>query len=113
MYCKYCGKQIDDDSVFCNFCGENQYSLQEDVKRTKSRKTNIADFLASFFKEVFILASIIIGYILLLAGICYVFNINEGRDFWVAIVLPPTIIIIGRYAFLLSKWIKKNKSKSQ
>lgn len=22
MYCKYCGKQIDDDSRFCNHCGK-------------------------------------------------------------------------------------------
>lgn len=24
MYCKYCGKQIADDSAFCQYCGENQ-----------------------------------------------------------------------------------------
>ena len=24
MYCKYCGKLIDDDSVFCRFCGKRQ-----------------------------------------------------------------------------------------
>ncbi len=23
MYCKFCGKQIDDNSTFCNFCGKN------------------------------------------------------------------------------------------
>ncbi len=23
MFCKYCGKQIDDNSTFCNFCGKN------------------------------------------------------------------------------------------
>lgn len=21
MYCKYCGKKIDDDSLFCQYCG--------------------------------------------------------------------------------------------
>lgn len=29
MYCKYCGKQIDDDSKFCNLCGK---SLLEHVE---------------------------------------------------------------------------------
>lgn len=24
MYCKNCGKQIDDDSKFCNYCGTEQ-----------------------------------------------------------------------------------------
>ena len=23
VHCKYCGKEIDDDSVFCKFCGKN------------------------------------------------------------------------------------------
>jgi uncharacterized membrane protein YvbJ len=23
MYCKYCGKEIANDSVFCQFCGKN------------------------------------------------------------------------------------------
>lgn len=23
IHCKYCGKEIDDDSVFCKFCGKN------------------------------------------------------------------------------------------
>ena len=23
VHCKYCGKDIDDDSVFCKFCGKN------------------------------------------------------------------------------------------
>lgn len=24
MYCRFCGKQIVDDSIFCNYCGEKQ-----------------------------------------------------------------------------------------
>lgn len=27
MFCKYCGKQIDDDSTFCSFCGLKQSAL--------------------------------------------------------------------------------------
>ena len=23
MYCKYCGKKIDNDSIFCSYCGKN------------------------------------------------------------------------------------------
>ena len=24
MYCRYCGKEIDDDAVYCRYCGKNQ-----------------------------------------------------------------------------------------
>ena len=30
MYCKYCGQQIDDDSLFCNHCGK-QLAIPENV----------------------------------------------------------------------------------
>lgn len=33
MYCKHCGKEIDDESVFCNKCGEKQDNLNS--KNTK------------------------------------------------------------------------------
>ncbi len=33
MYCKFCGKQIDDNSRFCKFCGK---------KLVETRKVNIA-----------------------------------------------------------------------
>ncbi len=28
MYCKYCGKEIDDNSTFCKECGKNQQESQ-------------------------------------------------------------------------------------
>ena len=29
MYCKYCGKQIDDDSVYCRYCGKKVVENKE------------------------------------------------------------------------------------
>lgn len=26
MYCKHCGKEIDDNSTFCKYCGKSQGS---------------------------------------------------------------------------------------
>ena len=39
MYCSQCGKQIEDDSVFCTFCGEKQKLISDsklDAKRACS-----------------------------------------------------------------------------
>ena len=36
MYCFNCGKEIDDDSEFCPFCGTH---LIEETKSTKKTKT--------------------------------------------------------------------------
>ena len=35
MFCKKCGKKIDDDSVFCSYCGEK---LVLDLQEEKSPK---------------------------------------------------------------------------
>lgn len=44
MYCKYCGKQIADDSKFCRYCGTNlvDVSLAEDTPNvSQSIETNV------------------------------------------------------------------------
>ena len=33
MYCKECGKEIDNDSKFCRYCGKNQAVLNEESNR--------------------------------------------------------------------------------
>lgn len=33
MYCKFCGKQIDDDSAFCQHCGKKQHDQREEVQQ--------------------------------------------------------------------------------
>ena len=35
MYCRFCGKQIEDDSVFCAYCGKN-VSLNNDDNKNKN-----------------------------------------------------------------------------
>lgn len=37
MFCRYCGKEISDDSKFCNYCGKN---LQTDSSQTKVEEKN-------------------------------------------------------------------------
>ena len=43
MFCKNCGKEIEDDSKFCNFCGSKQQSataISENNQATEDDKTN-------------------------------------------------------------------------
>ena len=43
MFCKICGKEIADDSKFCNFCGSEQQSataISENSPSTEDEKTN-------------------------------------------------------------------------
>ena len=47
MYCKKCGKQIDDDSLFCAFCGENLATDQHDDSVTKTCTSDVSDISES------------------------------------------------------------------
>lgn len=35
MYCKYCGKEIDDNSNFCRFCGKETVETKKEVTVTE------------------------------------------------------------------------------
>lgn len=35
MYCRYCGKEIDDDAIYCRYCGKNQQLVAD--KNTNSK----------------------------------------------------------------------------
>lgn len=63
MYCNNCGKQIDEDSIFCQFCGNNVADEKSDHKSSDSSKKeevkpeevkkNRADLLWEKFVEVY------------------------------------------------------------
>jgi len=47
-YCRYCGKQIDDDSTFCTFCGKSQTAMPNEMDYLNSVvriKTKMLSFL--------------------------------------------------------------------
>lgn len=52
MYCKSCGKRIDNDSTFCNFCGTSQI-INEDYKNINI-KSDINAKISPSFKFPFI-----------------------------------------------------------
>lgn len=42
MYCKHCGKEIEDGSKFCNYCGGEQES-QEPIQTESLETSTITD----------------------------------------------------------------------
>ena len=40
MFCKNCGKEIDDGSKFCQYCGANLTASETDIKKEISKFTD-------------------------------------------------------------------------
>lgn len=70
MYCKFCGKEIDENVSFCQYCGgnikgestrSNGINIEDTVKNFKSllEKLDFAKFMSVFSVVLFILSIII------------------------------------------------------
>ena len=60
MYCKHCGKEIADDSKFCNYCGANQKAVSNNIKpRKKIDKNRIKQIILKIIK-IFVILYIIV-----------------------------------------------------
>lgn len=61
MYCKNCGKKIDDDSKFCRFCGEPT-EIREDFKESVSEnKPGLNDFSKVLLMTALIIAIVLVA----------------------------------------------------
>lgn len=57
-YCKKCGKEIDENAVFCSHCGTPVKASDVVYRRPRSPRWNLGSILAVFFGGVIILVSI-------------------------------------------------------
>lgn len=111
MYCKLCGKEIEDGSKFCNHCGEPQDSLGQ-RKLFSINKTAIADAIIAICKELVIW--LLVAFTVCVIGLVVInvfYGGNEGTDGGNVIISCIVVIIAGRYIYKLVKWVNKNKSK--
>ena len=110
MYCKHCGKEIADDSKFCQFCSGDQDSQR------KNKNAIIADGIISVSKIVFkelaiglIICMIIVAISTIIVNLYY--GGNWGTDGGTVVFSIIVILIVGRYIVKLVKWVNINKSK--
>ena len=67
MFCKACGRKIDDDSEFCTYCGspvEKKTETLEIVSEKKQRKTGVAFITAASVVAVAVVSVVAVGFFL-------------------------------------------------
>lgn len=47
VYCRYCGKLIDEDAPFCTYCGKPQGDVKQGIYGIKRKTKHYMEFLAS------------------------------------------------------------------
>ena len=115
MYCKHCGKEIADDSVFCQYCGGQ---LQEQEK--KKPNGSLLNRFQSLSKGWQI--TIMAYAVWLLAGVCVLIGLGpygKYKDFYFSEVLWPVLLaIVGIPVVALFIWyyfarLRKPKADKQ
>lgn len=67
MFCKVCGREIDDDSEFCTYCGnpvEKEREILETVSEKKKGKTGIVLITAASVLAVAVVSVVTVGFFL-------------------------------------------------
>lgn len=102
MYCKECGKEIANDSKFCNHCGAKQSTS---VKDTRDKKIVLEVPEVIIKNKISKGTKIFIGFYIIYLFIILLICISEGRMnedevtmaiFWSAL---PALIVLVRYIY--------------
>lgn len=87
MYCKHCGKEIADDSAFCQYCG-GQLQEQEKKKSSESLLNRFKSLSKGWQITMMIYA------IWFVAGICYLVGSEDKYHYGQNVLLPVLIVVI-------------------
>ena len=52
VYCRYCGKLIDEDAPFCTYCGKPQGDMRQGILGIKRKAIQYMEFLASVILSI-------------------------------------------------------------
>lgn len=98
MYCKHCGKEIAEDSAFCQYCG-GQIQEQEQKKPNGSLLNGFKSLSKGW--QICIMVYII----WFLSGMCIlVGNSGYGRRFGEDVLLPVLIVVVAVPLLVLFLW---------
>ena len=93
MYCRYCGKEINDDAVFCQYCGKRLVGNDEEIKEEK-KKEKVDEKFVKFKKDysrgslsgliwygaMSVIASVFLAIGYVIVGLIY---ISQGNDIFI------------------------------
>ena len=88
MYCRYCGKEIDDDAVYCRYCGKSQQFMAD-----TDNITSLMKLLEWFSKRkwYFIVYTIYFFFVLIYILDRYSF---DWRPFIAFEILVPLVLYV-------------------
>lgn len=106
MYCKNCGKEVDDNAVVCVHCGVALKDLS--TPAAPVRKVNglaIAGFvvaLVSIYLGVYFCIASIVGLVLSIVGMCMSKKYNSCNGFAIAgLIISIVSVIIWLFVWIL------------
>lgn len=90
MTCKKCGKELDAGDCFCRACGEPAAAAFEGQK-TKGYKDDMENTMGHFDGKYMLLAGIILGVLILIAGVV---KLNYNRKMQGEPVSEETVAVL-------------------
>ncbi len=110
MYCKFCGKEIDQDSLFCKHCGADLSSERSASKALFKGIASLKSWFTSLSKRIQICLMV---YFLWFWGAFVVCSLPDNNFFVVfpilAIIIPAALLMLW-YAYS-HKWFKQRRRK--
>ena len=90
VYCHNCGTKNEDDVEYCSKCGT---PLKDDVKRHHHRKRQRDECFGLPYGNI--IGPLIIGFILILAGLSAIYGFQFWQYLWPALIVLIGILIIA------------------
>ncbi len=120
MYCKKCGKEIPDDSIYCSYCGfvQKEKKLILPFKKPQISEDDIRNFIFKIFHFIKWLWKFLglklwlIGAIVFYGGIFLIYIVNRTWDKTEDIYAEWSFCIIAflifcSYIYRFYKWLYK------
>ena len=118
MYCRYCDKQIEDDSIFCRHCGKNVNENQHmEILSTEVTDDDHANAWTDKYgvkyspdkKRLLCAPKTLETYAIPQGTVCIADKAFKWCSFLESLTIPNSVIYIGDYAFMWCKSLQPVK----